>query len=92
MEFKYLSQSVVLFDQDVRVGEIQYRFFDDTTIDVYHTFVNPQYRGQGIAGKLLNQLMTIVEENQYQVIPSCSYVAKAFSQNPDFQKYQAKNL
>lgn len=58
-----------------RVAELSYRTLNQHTLDVYRTFVDVNLRGQGIADKLYRALMVFVDQNGYQVRPSCHYIA-----------------
>lgn len=53
------------------------------TIIAEHTFVAPALRGQGIAGKLLDALVTYAEINHLTIHPQCSYVQAAFTRHPE---------
>ena len=42
------------------------------------TVVSPELRGQGIAGKLLEAGVKYARENNYKIVPVCSYIVKKF--------------
>ena len=46
-------------------------FFDSTV-------VSPELRGQGIAGKLFEAGVKYARENNYKIVPVCSYIVKKF--------------
>jgi predicted GNAT family acetyltransferase len=46
--------------------------------------VPPEGRGQGIAGKLLDALITDAREQGFKIVPQCSYVAAAFRRHPEW--------
>ncbi len=52
-------------------------------LNAYHTGVRPELEGQGIAGKLFDELVKYARENGYKVIPSCSYILAKFRRNPE---------
>ena len=43
-----------------------------------HTVVSDKLKGQGIAGKLLEEAVAFARGNNYKVNPVCSYVVKKF--------------
>ena len=43
-----------------------------------HTVVSDKLKGQGIAGKLLEEAVAFARGNNYKVKPVCSYVVKKF--------------
>lgn len=52
-------------------------------LNAYHTGVRPELEGQGIAGKLFDELVKYARENNYMIIPTCSYICVKFRRNPD---------
>ena len=42
------------------------------------TVVSPKLRGQGIAGKLFEAGVKYARENNYKIMPVCSYIVKKF--------------
>ena len=42
------------------------------------TVVSPELRGQGIAGKLFEAGVKYARENNYKMVPVCSYIVKKF--------------
>lgn len=42
------------------------------------TIVSPELRGQGIAGKLFEAGVKYARENNYKIVPVCSYIVKKF--------------
>jgi acetyltransferase len=42
------------------------------------TVVSPELRGQGIAGKLFDAGVKYARENNYKIVPVCSYIVKKF--------------
>lgn len=57
-----------------RIAELSYRTLNENTLDANHTFVDSSLRGQGIADKLYQAFIEFVDQNGYQVRPSCSYI------------------
>ncbi|MCF6227040.1 MAG: N-acetyltransferase [Xanthomonadales bacterium] len=50
-------------------------------IDVNHTWVSPDHRGEGLAQDLYRQMIGYARKNNLKVIPSCSFVRKMFTDN-----------
>ncbi len=55
----------------------------NNVLNAYHTGVRKELEGQGIAGKLFDKMVAYARENNYKVIPACSYVATKFKRRPD---------
>lgn len=54
-----------------------------------HTFVPPEMRGRGMAGKLVDALIADAREQGFRIAPDCSYVEAAFRRNPDWSDLRA---
>ncbi len=57
---------------------------DRKRVSADHTFVPDSMRGQGIAARLVDALIATAREEQWQVIPRCSYVVAAFRRHPEW--------
>lgn len=49
-----------------------------------HTIVPPQIGGRGIAGKLVEALVSDAREQGFKIKPVCSYVEAAFDKHPEW--------
>lgn len=53
------------------------------TID--HTFVQEGYGGQGIAGKLVEEVVNQARKRGIRVVPICSFARKEFARKPEYR-------
>lgn len=90
MEFMYKDNYIYLNDGNQVVGYIYYQKINYDIIDVSSTFVSEDYRGQGIAGKLFDELVQFARKNHYQIIPSCHYIKKKIENNREYQDIYCK--
>ena len=65
-----------------QVAELDFEV-KNNVLNAYHTGVRPELEGQGIAGKLFDEMVKYARANDYKVIPSCSYILAKFRRNPD---------
>jgi len=49
-----------------------------------HTLVPPEIGGRGIAGKLVDALITDAKTQGFKIVPECSYVAVAFAKHAEW--------
>ncbi|WP_144097181.1 GNAT family N-acetyltransferase [Croceicoccus sediminis] len=71
-------------------AELTYRKDDGGKVLVAdHTFVPGDLRGKGIAGKLVDALVTDARKEGFKVKPVCSYVVAAFRRHPDWSDVEA---
>ncbi|KID42230.1 GNAT family N-acetyltransferase [Fructilactobacillus fructivorans] len=57
---------------------------DNGVVSINETFVNPNYRGQGLAGKLIMVMIDYAKKNHYQIKPVCSFAVKFFEKNTQY--------
>jgi predicted GNAT family acetyltransferase len=57
---------------------------DDDTIVMTHVGVYPEYRGQGVAGKLTQVALEYAKENSLRVIPMCPFIATYIHRNRQY--------
>jgi uncharacterized protein len=65
------------------IGEITFTRLgkDKATID--HTYVDPAYRGQGIADNLLDIVVRRLQQENRDIIPICSFAIKKLTRKSD---------
>ncbi|MEC9485394.1 MAG: GNAT family N-acetyltransferase [Candidatus Izemoplasma sp.] len=67
------------------IAEITFKYSEPSVIIINHTFVSPELRGQGIAGKLLNKVIDMAREKDLTIVPLCSYAARKMIDNPKYE-------
>lgn len=50
---------------------------------ITRTFVDDSLRGQGVAGQLMEEAISVLRQEQLRVRPICSYAKKWFEQHPE---------
>ncbi|WP_197113603.1 GNAT family N-acetyltransferase [Facklamia lactis] len=88
MEFKDDDKRIyVVNEAGQEMGQMIYENHDDhNRIHVTHTFTNKEFQGQGLAGKLLDQMVKKAEKENKKITTTCSYVERKFDQ--ESEKYQ----
>lgn len=78
-------------------GEHRYEYGSDDTravldyglnnrrMTITHTYVPGEFRGQGIAEKLVRAALADARAQKFTVVPQCSYVAKFIARHAEFQ-------
>ncbi len=54
-----------------------------------HTIVPPEIGGRGIAGELVRALIADAREQNFSIVPQCSYVAAQFAKHPEWADLRA---
>ena len=65
------------------IAEITFPLIGDKLVDIDHTYVSNVLRGQGIAGKLMEEAMKVIEKNGWRANTSCSYAAYWKEEHPE---------
>ncbi len=72
----YKEKGFYIFGENQEVlAELNYEKKDNILI-ADHTQVSESLKGQGIAGKLFDELVKYARKNKYKINPVCSYVEK----------------
>lgn len=77
------------YDGDKQIGMCEYRE-DGENINIYHTEVDPNYGGMGLAGKLLDEVVDAARNENIKIIPTCSYAVKKFDEGPKYEDVDAR--
>lgn len=56
----------------------------DDTLDYKHTFVPPEHRGRGIAGRLVRHALDYARDHDLKIIPTCPFVASVIRDHPEY--------
>ena len=65
------------------IAEVTFPNLDD---NIDHTFVDDSLRGQGIAAKLMLEVIDYAKSNNKKIKATCSYAVKWFEKNRDKYK------
>lgn len=58
---------------------------EDGDLKVVSTFVDNSLRGQGIAGKLTQEVIAYAEKENLKIVPVCTYTVKYFEKHEEYQ-------
>lgn len=84
MEILEENTRFVLKDGDKEIGEMTWSEAGETRLIIDHTFVDPAYRGQGLAEKLLAKGVEKARKEQKKIIPLCPFAKKEFERKPEY--------
>jgi len=75
----------VIEEGDERVAEMVIAIINHRLI-VYHTEVSDKLKGQGVAPRLLEEMVTYARNHQLKVVALCPYVLAQFKRHPEQYK------
>ncbi len=83
MVYNEASQGFEVFDEGVKIGEVTWSIGGKILI-IEHTFVSPDYRGQGIAEELVFNAVAKARREGYKIMPLCPFAKKEFEQKSEY--------
>lgn len=85
MKFTREDGRINALDDDGQVmGFIAWRVLSDGVLNANHTFVDPKFRGRGIALYLLKELVAMARKEDKKIFATCSYVVKMFEHGNEY--------
>lgn len=84
MNFIHDHNKIYLNDENSRmIAVVTFPKVKDNVVNIDHTFVDASLRGQGIAGKLMEETVAHLRQHQLKAKPTCSYAVKWFEEHPE---------
>lgn len=84
MEFIYEAERIYVKDASGRMtAQVTFHQRSDRAMSIDHTYVSPELRGQGAAGKLLSAAAKRFRQRELKVVPVCSYAVAWFRDHPE---------
>lgn len=68
---------------DGKLSKLDY-IEDDKNFVITHVGVQPELRGQGVAGKIVQVGLEYAKERSLRVVPMCSYAAAYIRRHPEY--------
>lgn len=59
---------IVVYDDDIPVGSVSFKKYDDESAEVKRVFIKQAYRGKGISNKLMELLENVAGEKGYHYL------------------------
>lgn len=85
MEIKEEQNRFALFnDDELEIGEMTWSDAGPEIMIIDHTFVDPTYRGQKLAEKLVLSGVEKARRENKKIIPLCPFAKKEFDTKPEY--------
>ncbi|NUF27760.1 hypothetical protein GA0061081_1053 [Gilliamella bombicola] len=62
-----------------KIAEMTFTRVGNAKATIDHTYIDPAYRGQGIANNLLDLVVERLQQEKREIIPICSFAVKKLS-------------
>lgn len=89
MEFKFIEEDkrfVVQNPLGEEAVEITYIKSGRDKLIITHTGVEDDYRGKGLAAKLVYQVVEKAKNEGLKIVPLCPFAKEEFARNPEYQE------
>jgi len=87
MNFLYEKNRIYLNDdQGQMIAEVTFPEISPGIVDINHTFVDGQLRGQGVANALMLALVKKLDMENKKAKCSCSYAVTWFERHSEYQE------
>ncbi|PKP24277.1 MAG: GNAT family N-acetyltransferase [Bacteroidetes bacterium HGW-Bacteroidetes-2] len=84
------TNGIFYFEEDHKiVAEMEYTYSEIDKIIINHTEVKPQFKGQGLGIKLLDETVTFARKNNLKITALCPFVEVQFER---YDKYNDVKL
>jgi predicted GNAT family acetyltransferase len=86
MDFIHESNRIYKKDMDGKVvAEVTFPSAGNDVVNINHTFVDGSLRGQGIAGKLMEETADQLRKEGKKAVLTCSYAISWFEKNEQYK-------
>ncbi len=80
-----------LLDAGRVIGKAAYKDYDAAPHRIfYHTVVNEEYGGQGLAGKLATEALDQTIAAELKIVPVCPFIKKFLVKHPEYEANAVK--
>lgn len=84
MNFIHENNRIYSSDEQGNIlAEVTFPKVSEQTVVIDHTFVDSSLRGQGIAGKLMEEVVSELRKSNQKARLSCSYAVRWFEGHPE---------
>lgn len=85
MEYIHNQNQIAVYGADASLlAEVTFPSVDAHVVNVSHTFVDASLRGQGVAGKLMSELVKELRDTDRKATLTCSYALSWFQKHPQY--------
>lgn len=84
------KNAILIYDGTKEIAKATFTIEEGPIYALDSTFVDTDYRGQGLAGKLVELVVEKAKRDEALVRPVCTYAIKAFESNEEYQKIEAQ--
>lgn len=84
VEHNQAERQFLIQDSGKLIAEMTYSITRESLYIIDHTFVDENYRGQGLAEQLMSTVVEYAREHDIKLIPLCPFAKKQFETKPEY--------
>ncbi|WP_195571299.1 GNAT family N-acetyltransferase [Paenibacillus sp. 1001270B_150601_E10] len=84
VEHNQAERQFFIQDNGKLIAEMTYSITRESLYIIDHTFVDENYRGQGLADQLMSTVVEYAREHDIKLIPLCPFAKKQFETKPEY--------
>lgn len=85
MEKKIEMNQVTFVENGEEIAIITFPEITSGWVNLKHTYVSSNCRGLGLANQLMEEAISVIEQNNWHCIATCSYAKDWFTKHPEKQ-------
>jgi predicted GNAT family acetyltransferase len=80
------EKRVAAYDKRKEVGECTFSTDNSKFWTIDHTYVEPEYRGERVAGNLVKKVVEAAKEKNVKLVPVCRFACREFDRKPEYEE------
>lgn len=85
MNFQFEKERMTLCDENGKLmGFIHFEQVNCKLVNIDHVFTSPDFRGQGVAGKMMEALLEHLSKQEKKAALTCSYAQRYVAEHPQW--------
>lgn len=72
-------------DETGITSELSYSIPEKGVLNLVHTETRIEFKGKGLASKLVKTSVEYARENNFKIVPGCSFAIHQFESNKDYK-------
>lgn len=93
MDFHFEKERMSMRDEKgAEMGFIHFAQVNCQLVNIDHVFTSPDFRGQGVAGKMMEALLEYLTQQEKKAILTCPYAQRYVAERPQWNHILPTNI
>ncbi len=93
MNFQFEKEQMTLFNEEgVKMGHIHFAQINSQLVNIDHVFTSPDFRGQGVAGKMMEALLDHLSKQEKKAALTCPYAQRYVAEHEEWNHILPTNI